>query len=103
MVPDSYVTLFDVVDDGYEAFWFVGIGIMGIVVGGLLLRSATLRTLLSYRQPRWSARTMPWFILCWGIFWTVGSFVGLYGEYQKLTTAERSGAYKEANGVVEHY
>ena len=94
-------TVFDVAREGYGAWWFPAIGIVGILVGGLFVLNPTLAILVGiWGRPK---KLFSWMFLGFSVLWTVMTFRITYNEYRAATTAFKEGRYSIAEGPVANF
>jgi hypothetical protein len=98
----EYTVVFDIVSAGYKTWALPALGLPFILVGALMLRFYQYLPMWPIKSVRFKKGFA---IACLGfsIVWTLVAFITTYSQYRSLITAQETGAYQIAEGVVTDF
>jgi hypothetical protein len=100
----SLNVVFDVVRDGYHAWWVVGVGLIFVIASGMIAFAPPGRRPQRRRRFEFvSVRSMGWMFLALSLIVTAASTAAQWTQYLDLREAELRGRYAIVEGFVEHF
>jgi hypothetical protein len=104
LAPPSLSVVFDVVRDGYRAWWVIGVGLIFVIAGGMIAFAPPGRKPQRRRRFEFaSTRSMGWMFLILSLVVTAASTATEWTQYLALREAELRGQYAVVEGFVEHF
>jgi hypothetical protein len=107
MHQDQFVKVFDILDSGYKNWPFAAFGLIavaaGIVVAALPYILPRFGIPFAIFQSRAAFGFSRYFMLAFGVLWTLGAFALTYSQYHQHELLARQGACQLIEGSVEQF
>lgn len=92
----QFQTVFDIHKTGYSEWWFPGLGLIFLIVGGLFVMGR------QWLGPK-SLQSIPRLLIGFGAIWTVLALLFTLSPHLRLSAALRRGHCVVTEGVVTEY
>ena len=106
MNPERFVKVFDVLDSGFRDWSFSAFGLIFVAIGVVIVFfPAALRAVgIPYLASNSPLRRWPhYFVLVFGVLWTVVSFASTYSEHSRHKSLVLGGGCRVVEGPVENF